>query len=109
MSLKIARTLAVLTGIGLTFTSANAADFVWQGGGSASILDAANWVGGTVPPNDGTNINLVTGDIIRFAPGADRTIPDDSGRQINVPAGAQISAVDDAARRHRVNARINIA
>lgn len=86
--------------------SVNAADFTWQGGGSVSIIDAANWVGGVVPPNDGTNINLTAVDRILFTSGG-KTIPNDSNRQINVPAGAQI--LTNNAGDKIIDARVNMA
>ncbi len=105
------RILAPVIVFTLSATPALAVDFTWKGGGTTSILDPTNWVGGAVPPNDGTSINLPASDRILFAV-ANLTIPNDGGRQINVANGAQIVVnvgAGNAPIGATIDARINIA
>src|SRR5688572_9726257 len=100
------RPLVILTGLIAIPVPLLATDFTWQGGDGANILSATNWVGGSVPPNDGININLTATDRILFIAGA-QTIPDVGGAQINIPAGAQIMSTNGGDK--VINARVNVA
>jgi hypothetical protein len=82
--------------------------YAWQGGGTNpnDITDPTNWSNSIAPPNDGTNINLPAGQVITFATN-NLTIPDDSGRQINLAVGAQIVSDKGGGGDCRVNARVN--
>ncbi len=82
--------------------------YSWQGGGTDpnDITDPTNWLNGIAPPNDGTNINLPSGQIINFATN-NLTIPDNGGRQINLAPGAQIVSDKGGGGDLRVNARVN--
>ncbi|MDB6150741.1 MAG: autotransporter-associated beta strand repeat protein [Chthoniobacter sp.] len=105
MQTNLARYAAVPLTAVLLCSSAFAVDYTWKGGGSVDILDPVNWVNGAVPPNDGTSINLRATDKLLFVDNAP-VIPNDSGRAINLAAGAQI--VGNSAGNKPIDALVNM-
>ena len=102
----LSRSIAVIACPALLVGSLHATDYTWKGGGdTTNILDPARWVGGIVPANDGTNINLTATDRILFAQDS-LPLEETSATldpQINVPVGAQI-VVNTGATAAGVNA-----
>jgi fibronectin-binding autotransporter adhesin len=91
---------------GISAIPALATDYTWQGGSGNDITNAANWVGGNVPPLDGSNLRLASGDRILFSAGG-QYIPDESGRVIFVDTGSAIHL--GAAGENGSDAQLNIA
>ena len=108
VSLTYATTPATVSRTETWSFSAAGVTYSWEGGGTDpdNITDPTNWLNDIAPPNDGTNINLPSGQIINFATN-NLTIPDNSGRQINLAAGAQIVSDKGGGGDLRVNARVN--
>ena len=107
--MKSKTVLLATLGLATTLPSAIAIDYTWITDGTIpNILDSGNWLGGIVPPNDGTNINLASGNRILFQTGTgNKNIPDNGGRMINVASGAQI--VSNGSNDVRVFARVNMS
>jgi fibronectin-binding autotransporter adhesin len=103
------RSLLFIAALSAGTNSALATDYTWIGGASAgndNILNPAFWQGSSVPPNDGTNINLPAGDRIIMT--NNQYMPDAGGRQINVASGAEITMGVNGGNSY-LDARVNLS